>query len=105
MYLPEFTRRIDTMSRFRFLLLLSLAAVLPTATAIADTLLIDSSQANTAVARPAHGISMDQVLHGFGEPSQRLGPVGEPPISHWVYPEFIVYFEHDRVIHAVVPRH
>ena len=47
---------------------------------------------------------MDQVLQRFGEPQQRLGPVGEPPISHWVYPDFVVYYEYDRVIHAVVPR-
>lgn len=92
------------MLRFRFLLMLSLAIALPSAGAGADTLLIDSAQSASATARPAHGFSMDQVLQGFGEPQQRLGPVGEPPISHWVYPEFIVYFEYDRVIHAVVPR-
>ena len=46
----------------------------------------------------------DELLQRFGEPQQRLGPVGEPPISHWVYPDFVVYYEYDRVIHAVVPR-
>ena len=47
---------------------------------------------------------MDNVLAAYGEPKQCSGPVGEPPISHWVYPDFVVYYEYDRVIHAVVPR-
>ena len=92
------------MLRFGFLLALSLTAALPPAGAIADTLLIDSTQSAATSARPAHGSSVDQVLQRFGEPQQRLGAVGEPSISHWVYPDFIVYFEYDRVIHAVVPR-
>jgi hypothetical protein len=104
MYLPEFTKRIDIMLRFGFLLAVSLATALPSTSAVADTLLIDSAQSAAATARPAHGASMDQVLQRFGEPQQRLGPVGEPPISHWVYPDFVVYYEYDRVIHAVVPR-
>ena len=92
------------MLRFGFLLVVSLATALPSASAVADTLLIDSTQSAATTARPPAGASMDRVLQRFGEPQQRLGPVGEPPISHWVYPDFIVYFEHDRVIHAVVPR-
>jgi hypothetical protein len=27
--------------------------------------------------------------------------VEQPPITRWDYPAFSVYFEHDRVIHAV----
>lgn len=92
------------MLRFGVLFLLSLASAATTGSAVADTLLIDSAQSGAGTERPAHGASMDQVLQRFGEPQQRLGPVGEPPISHWVYPGFIVYFEHERVIHAVVPR-
>ena len=92
------------MLRFGFLFMFSLAGAAATTSAVADTLLIDASQPGAATQRPAHGANMDQVLQRFGEPEQRLGPVGEPPISHWVYPGFVVYFEHDRVIHAVVPR-
>jgi len=29
--------------------------------------------------------------------------VGKPPITRWDYPSFSVFFEHDRVIHAVAP--
>ena len=44
---------------------------------------------------------MAQVENRFGEPSQRVGAVGDPPISRWVYPQFVVYFEGSHVIHAV----
>jgi hypothetical protein len=36
--------------------------------------------------------------------SQRIAAVGEPPISRWVYPQFVVYFEGSYVIHAVARR-
>ena len=50
---------------------------------------------------PRRGISMEDVLSEFGEPDQRHGPVGEPPISEWDYGSFRVYFEHDLVLHTV----
>ncbi|MCZ6798234.1 MAG: hypothetical protein O7D36_09850 [Gammaproteobacteria bacterium] len=50
---------------------------------------------------PRRGISMDSVLVEFGEPEQRRGPVGEPPISEWVYGSFRVYFEDQTVLHSI----
>lgn len=50
---------------------------------------------------PRRGISMDSVLVDFGEPEQRIGPVGEPPISEWVYGGFRVYFENQTVLHSI----
>ena len=50
---------------------------------------------------PKRGISMDDVLSQFGEPDERYGPVGEPPISEWVYGSFRVYFEHEIVFHSI----
>ena len=90
------------MRRISFLLLLSLGLAC-SGSAIGDSLLVESVQSGSTVARPAHGMVMEQVLQQYGEPQQRLGPVGEPPISHWVYGDFIVYFEHQHVIHSVVP--
>jgi len=55
------------------------------------------------VLRPVRGMHMDQVRERFGEPLQRQAPVGDPPITRWVYERFIVYFEHDITLHAVVP--
>jgi hypothetical protein len=50
---------------------------------------------------PRRGISMDDVLSEFGEPDERFGPVGEPPISEWNYGSFRVYFEHNLVLHSI----
>lgn len=51
--------------------------------------------------RPERGWSMNMVRRQFGKPVRRLGPVGQPPISQWVYPDFVVYFERQYTIHAV----
>ena len=50
---------------------------------------------------PNRGISMEAVLSEFGEPDERFGPVGDPPITEWVYGSFRVYFEHEVVLHAI----
>jgi len=50
---------------------------------------------------PKRGISMESVLSDFGEPDERYGPIGDPPINEWVYGNFRVYFEHQTVLHAI----
>ena len=89
------------------LALLILAAPL----AHADMLLIDgidvSKQSDNM--RPRPGMSMAAVEASYGAPAQRHGAVGgavaeQPPITRWDYPSFSVYFENDRVIHAVARR-
>ena len=50
---------------------------------------------------PGRGMLKDQVEQRFGDPSEKIPPVGEPPISRWVYPGYTVYFEYDHVIHSV----
>ena len=54
--------------------------------------------------RPARAMSMDQVRDQFGPPRQVMGPVGNPPITRWVYDNFVVTFESEYVIHSVVKR-
>jgi len=72
----------------------------------ADTLLIDGveSDAQSASARPKSGMTMTAVESTYGAPAERHATVGQPPITRWDYPNFSVYFERDRVIHAVVRR-
>ena len=77
----------------------------------ADTLLIDGIDVDkqSADTRPKPGMSMTAVESAYGTPSQRHGAVGgssveQPPITRWDYPSFSVYFEHERVIHAVARR-
>ena len=81
-------------------------AGLATAPALpAQTLeMADPPAATTAVATPARGQSMAQVERQFGAPTERFAPVGQPPITRWVYADKIVYFEYDHVVHAVTLR-
>jgi hypothetical protein len=86
--------------------LLLLGAATP---AHADRLLIERARAAEAANLPARGMSMSQVEAKFGAPSQKLEPRGgqraEWPVIHrWVYPQFTVYFERDRVVNAVLNR-
>lgn len=55
-------------------------------------------------ATPVRGMSKSTVSQRFGEPTRRIAPVGEPPISRWVYDDFVVVFEHHLVLHSVVPQ-
>ncbi|MGD8742326.1 MAG: hypothetical protein PVH46_02800 [Granulosicoccaceae bacterium] len=57
-----------------------------------------------AVERPQRGMTMSAVEQQYGKPETVVDAVGEPPITRWVYDNFTVYFEHNRVIHAVVHR-
>ena len=86
------------------LLALLLAAATPAG--LADVLLIDGVEvaAQSASQRPARGTTMARVESTFGAPSVRLAAVGDPPITRWDYSSFVVYFEYDRVIHAVARR-
>ncbi|WIO73102.1 hypothetical protein QP938_07205 [Porticoccaceae bacterium LTM1] len=54
------------------------------------------------IERPKNGQKKQQVEKKFGEPERKVPAVGEPPISSWEYPDFIVYFEHDLVLHTVL---
>ena len=76
------------------------------AAASADTLLLDGIEMarTSSDSRPDRGVTMASVEAQFGAPSERVAAVGEPPISRWVYPGFTVFFEYDRVIHAVPRR-
>lgn len=84
--------------------LISLGLGLAANGSLADTLLIESVDASSNVQRPTHGMTMDQVLSQYGEPIEHGASVGDPPISQWVYPDFLVYFEYRHVIHSVIPR-
>ncbi|MDP9066064.1 MAG: hypothetical protein M3O06_09395 [Pseudomonadota bacterium] len=51
---------------------------------------------------PRRGMTMNQVAVKFGDPASKLPAVGNPPISRWEYRGFVVYFEHQHVIHSVI---
>ena len=51
--------------------------------------------------KPTRGMSQDSVEANFGAPQNVRNPVGDPPITRWEYADFVVFFEYDKVIHAV----
>lgn len=79
----------------------ALAASVP---AISETLAIDGQVTvkPSTVETPARGSSMSAVEARFGAPANKSAAVGNPPITKWFYPNFVVVFEHDKVLHAVV---
>ena len=70
----------------------------------ADTLEMEGLSPDQSSARPTRGMTAANVESKFGSPQSKVAPVGDPPISRWEYQGFVVFFEYDRVIHAVVKR-
>ncbi|HZD52164.1 MAG TPA: hypothetical protein VE175_03900 [Woeseiaceae bacterium] len=73
----------------------------------ADTLDMSAAEARAQFdkpGKPTRGMSQTRVAAAYGEPQSRRSAVGDPPISRWEYEDFIVYFEYDKVIHAVSKR-
>ncbi len=70
----------------------------------ADTLQMDGTQPGASSSGPSRGETTASVESKYGAPTAKQAAVGDPPISRWEYNEFVVFFEYDRVIHAVVKR-
>ncbi len=75
-----------------------------TAPAVADVLLIEEVRESMRRDLPKNGLSTEQVEQRWGAPVNRSGPVGDPPITRWVYDDYSVYFEYDLVIDSVLHR-
>jgi hypothetical protein len=73
-------------------------------TASADTLRMDGASAMSADGRPSRGMTQASVESKYGSPASVKAPVGDPPITRWEYQDFVVFFEYDKVIHAVLKR-
>ncbi len=85
------------------ILMLSMTTASAEVISIADPR-YDVPNSPSGVLRPTQGMDMSQVQQKFGEPSQKLPAVGDPPITRWKYSEFDVFFEYDKVIHSVINR-
>ena len=84
---------------------LIVAIVLALSTSI--TLAEDNSAVSTGQLKqntPVRGSTMALVQKQLGQPVKKLTAIGEPPITRWVYNDFIVYFEHNLVLHSVFPQ-
>jgi hypothetical protein len=81
-----------------------LCACAGTGAALAETIVVDDQVQvrESQIDRPKRGSTMGDVEKHFGAPVTRHPAVGQPPITRWDYNGFSVFFERDRVIHAVV---
>ena len=84
-----------------YMLLLGCSLILQPASAGDQLTIPGHVPSNSKQVMPERGISMDDVLSEFGEPDERFGPVGDPPITEWVYGSFRVYFEYQIVLHTI----
>lgn len=91
------------MTKLRNLTLIALLAG-AFATANAQNLDMQGAQAVADGSRPFRGMTAESVEARFGTPEAKVSPIGDPPITRWEYKDFVVFFEYDRVIHAVAKR-
>lgn len=79
--------------------------LLPALPAGADTLQMNGTDATSPHGkRPVHGMTMQNVIHIFGEPLRKHPAVGNPPhppITRWDYPGYVVIFENNIVLQSV----
>jgi hypothetical protein len=95
------------MSKFSALALIVLLGAAAAEAQRADTLDMrgtDDAARFEGSNKPTRGMSQARVEQNYGQPASRRGAVGDPPISRWEYPNFVVFFEYDKVIHAVSKR-
>lgn len=92
------------------LLIIALGLSLAAGSAAADVLAVpeDDPAGVPAVTLPAKGSTMAEVQKKYGDPRTKQPTVGgdsprHPPITRWDYDGFLVIFEHDRVVDAVIP--
>jgi hypothetical protein len=90
------------------LLIIALGLSLTAAPAAADVLTMPESPPATTTSLPPKGSSMADVQKKYGAPREKQPTVGggsprQPPITRWDYDGFMVIFEHDKVVDAVIP--
>jgi hypothetical protein len=64
----------------------------------------DGSSTFDQPGKPTRGMTQASVEANFGAPQNMRAAIGDPPITRWEYSGFVVFFEYDKVIHAVTKR-
>ena len=90
----------------KYLSALSLVVAISTigltpSTGYSEVLQIPDAPQSFSITLPGRGMAMTEVLAKFGEPQSKDPEVGEPPISRWNYPNYVVIFEYQYVIHSL----
>jgi len=90
------------MMKFSFKSMTCTLFLLAAVSASADVLLIEEVRERMQRDLPSNGLTKAEVERRYGNPNQRNAPVGDPPISRWIYDDYSVYFEYDLVIESVL---
>lgn len=85
----------------KFLLVLSLGLAMSVGAQNMDMSAADRSGTFDEAGKPTRGMTQDAVEANFGTPQDARDAIGDPPITRWEYANFVVFFEYDKVIHAV----
>src|SRR5437870_5820090 len=90
------------------LLIIALGLSMAAGRAAADVLAVPEGAPAARPQLPGKGTSMTDVEKKFGAPRTKQPTVGgdtpkHPPITRWDYDGFVVIFERDKVVDAVVP--
>ena len=85
----------------KLLLVLSLVMAMGVGAQNLDMSATDRSGTFDAPGKPTRGMTQQAVEASYGAPQNMRAPVGDPPITRWEYAGFVVFFEYDKVIHAV----
>lgn len=85
----------------KLLMVLSLGLAMSVGAQNMDMSAADRSATFDAAGKPTRGMTQDAVEANYGAPANARAPVGDPPITRWEYANFVVFFEYDKVIHAV----
>ena len=84
-----------------FFLALSLGFAMAAGAQNLDMSATDRSTTFNAPGKPTRGMTQQAVEASYGAPQNAREPVGDPPITRLEYAGFVVFFEYDKVIHAV----
>ena len=82
--------------------LFSAALSAPFTTAETITLPLGEQTRKSDLDMPVRSMNKQDVRRDFGDPQEITDAVGEPPISQWIYADYVVYFEDNWVLYSVV---
>ena len=82
--------------------LFSASLFTPFTTAEVITLPLGEQTRQSDLDMPVRSMNKQDVRRDFGDPQEITDAVGEPPISQWVYADYVVYFEGNWVLYSVV---
>ena len=82
--------------------LFSASLIAPFTTAEVITLPLGEQTRMSALDMPVRSMNKQDVRRDYGDPQEITDAVGEPPISQWVYTDYVVYFEANWVLYSVV---